>query len=180
MKILEATEQNILNAANVLKSGGLTAFPTETVYGLGADGLNPIAVSKIFEAKNRPAFNPLILHIANYNQLEEICYLNNKKIELLITSFWPGPLTLVVPKKKIVPDIVTSGNETVAVRMPDHPVALSLISKAGRPIAAPSANRFGELSPTTAEHVAKQLGDNVDIILDGGPCRVGVESTILE
>lgn len=180
MKILEATEQNIINAANVIKSGGLTAFPTETVYGLGADGLNPIAVSKIFEAKNRPAFNPLILHIANYNQLEEICYLNNKKIELLITSFWPGPLTLVVPKKKIVPDIVTSGNETVAVRMPDHPVALSLISKAGRPIAAPSANRFGELSPTTAEHVAKQLGDNVDIILDGGSCRVGVESTILE
>lgn len=180
MKILEATEQNILNAANVIKAGGLAAFPTETVYGLGADGLNPIAVSKIFEAKNRPAFNPLILHIANYNQLEEICYINNKKIELLIAAFWPGPLTLVLPKKNTVPDIVTSGNETVAVRMPDHPVALSLISKAGRPIAAPSANKFGELSPTTAEHVAKQLGQNVDIILDGGACRVGVESTILE
>lgn len=180
MKILEATEQNISIAAEVIKTGGLAAFPTETVYGLGADGLNPIAVAKIFEAKNRPAFNPLILHVANYNQLEKICLLNNKKIELLITEFWPGPLTLVLPKKNIVPDIVTSGNNTVAVRMPDHPVALSLITKTDRPIAAPSANKFGELSPTTSKHVQKQLGKEVDIILDGGACRVGVESTILE
>ena len=180
MKILEATEKNISTAAEVIKSGGLAAFPTETVYGLGADGLNPIAVSKIFEAKKRPAFNPLILHIANYDQLEKICFLNNNKIELLITEFWPGPLTLVLPKKEIVPDIVTSGHDTVAVRMPDHPVALSLITKSDCPIAAPSANKFGELSPTAAKHVAKQLGNEVDIILDGGACKVGVESTILE
>lgn len=180
MKILEATSHNISKAAEAITSGGLVAFPTETVYGLGADGLNPIAVSKIFEAKNRPAFNPLILHVANFQQLESTCYLTNKKIEVLISEFWPGPLTLVLPKKEIVPDIVTSGHATVAVRMPDHPVALSLISKAGKPVAAPSANKFGGLSPTTAAHVAKQLTANVDIILDGGPCKVGVESTIIE
>ena len=180
MKIVDATSQNISGAADVINSGGLVAFPTETVYGLGADGLNPLAVSKIFEAKKRPAFNPLILHIANFEQLESICYLKNKKIELLIAEFWPGPLTLVLPKKNNVHDIVTSGHTTVAVRMPDHPVALSLITKAGKPIAAPSANKFGELSPTTAAHVAKQLNNEVDIILDGGPCKVGVESTIVE
>lgn len=180
MRILETTAQNISQAADVIISGGLVAFPTETVYGLGADGLNPIAVSKIFEAKNRPAFNPLILHVANFQQVESICNLNNEKIELLISEFWPGPLTLVLPKKEIVPDIVTSGHSTVAVRMPDHPVALSLISKSGKPIAAPSANKFGELSPTTAAHVSKQMNDDVDLILDGGPCKVGVESTIVE
>lgn len=180
MKLLDATTRNISDAAEMIIAGGLVAFPTETVYGLGADGLNPIAVSKIFEVKNRPAFNPLILHVANINQLESICYLRNTKLELLISEFWPGPLTLVLPKKDIVPDIVTAGHNTVAVRMPDHPVALSLISKASVPIAAPSANKFGELSPTSAAHVAKQLNLGVDIILDGGSCKVGVESTILE
>ena len=180
MRILEATSQNIAKGASVIKGGGLVAFPTETVYGLGADGLNPIAVAKIFEAKRRPAFNPLILHVSGIEQLYQICVLNNKKIKKLIQNYWPGPLTLVLPKKEIVPEIVTSGHPTVAVRMPDHKVALELITSAETPIAAPSANTFGFLSPTSAEHVVKQLGDRVDVILDGGKCRVGVESTIVQ
>ncbi|MFH1198204.1 MAG: L-threonylcarbamoyladenylate synthase, partial [bacterium] len=179
MKLLKATEENIAIAADVIKNGGLVAFPTETVYGLGADGLNPIAAAKIFEAKQRPSFNPLILHIALIDQLETISITDNPAIEKLIHKFWPGPLTLVLPKKEIVPDIITAGNSTVAVRMPDHPVALELIKKAGRPIAAPSANSFSQLSPTSAEHVLKQLNNKVDVILDGGNCAVGVESTIL-
>ena len=179
MKLLKATEENIAIAAGVIINGGLVAFPTETVYGLGADGLNPIAVAKIFEAKQRPSFNPLILHIASIDQLETISITGNSAIEKLIDKFWPGPLTLVLPKKEIVPDIITAGNSTVAVRMPDHPVALELIKKAGRPIAAPSANSFSQLSPTSAEHVLKQLNNKVDVILDGGNCPVGVESTIL-
>lgn len=179
MKLLRATQNNIAQAAEVLRSGGLVAFPTETVYGLGADGLNPIAVAKIFEAKQRPSFNPLILHISSKDQLQTIAKINNRAIVKLIEKFWPGPLTLVLPKLEIVPDIVTAGNPTVAVRMPDHPVALELIEQAGKPIAAPSANSFSQLSPTCAEHVVKQLNNKVDIILDGGSCAVGVESTIL-
>ena len=180
MQLLEATDKNISKAAEVIKEGGLVSFPTETVYGLGADGLNPIAAAKIFEAKNRPAFNPLILHIADNDTLNRIAEWKNGNVEKLIEKFWPGPLTLVLPKKQIVPELVTSGNPTVAVRMPNHPVALDLIRKAGTPIAAPSANRFGQLSPTDARHVVKQLKDRVDVILNGGPCEVGVESTILE
>ena len=180
MRVLEANDRNVSEASAIIKSGGLVAFPTETVYGLGANGLDPIAVTKIFEAKNRPSFNPLILHVSNFAQLECICEIDNDNIEKLITEFWPGPLTLVLPKKENVPEIATSGNPTVAVRMPDHPVALSLINKSGVPIAAPSANKFGELSPTSAEHVIKQLGENVDLILDGGQSKVGVESTIVE
>ncbi len=179
MKILPASSENIKKAAEFIKNGKLVAFPTETVYGLGADGLNPIAVSKIFEAKNRPTFNPLILHIADKSELEKLAETGNQLIYKLIDKFWPGPLTLVLPKKDVVPEIVTAGNPTVAVRMPDHPVALELIKLSGRPIAAPSANAFGELSPTTAQHVVKQLGEKVDIILDGGSCKVGVESTII-
>lgn len=180
MQLLEANKKNIELAAEVIKQGGLVSFPTETVYGLGADGLNPIASAKIFEAKNRPAFNPLILHIAERKTLDMIAEWKNPNVEKLMNKFWPGPLTLVLPKKKIVPEIVTAGNSTIAVRMPDHKVALELIKLSGVPIAAPSANKFGQLSPTSAQHVVKQLKDKVDIILNGGPCAVGVESTILE
>lgn len=180
MNITKANSESIQQAAGIIKRGGLVAFPTETVYGLGADGLNPIAVAKIFEAKKRPAFNPLILHISNKSWLKKFSAIQNGKIERLIEKFWPGPLTLVLPKTEIVPDIVTSGNPTVAVRMPNHPVALQLIEACGTPIAAPSANRFGYLSPTEASHVAKYLGDKVEMILDGGKSSVGVESTIIQ
>ncbi len=180
MKLFKDTEENIILSSKIIKDGGLVAFPTETVYGLGADGLNPIAVAKIFEAKNRPTFNPLILHIADKKSLDRIAYCESEKIKKLIDSFWPGPLTLVLPKKEIVPDIVTAGNETVAVRMPDHQVALKLITFVGNPLAAPSANAFGFLSPTEAAHVAKQLSGKIDAVLDGGKCKVGVESTILQ
>ncbi len=180
MSLVKANSESIRQAAEIIKCGGLVAFPTETVYGLGADGLNPIAVAKIFEAKRRPSFNPLILHIADKDSLEKFSPTKSEKIDLLIRKFWPGPLTLVLPKSKIIPDIVTSGNPTVAVRMPDHPVALQLIKASGTPIAAPSANRFGHLSPTEAKHVEKYLGDRVDIILDGGKSSVGVESTIIQ
>ncbi|MCB9249853.1 MAG: threonylcarbamoyl-AMP synthase [Ignavibacteriales bacterium] len=180
MKLLEATTENINSAVQVLKDGGLVAFPTETVYGIGANGFDPIAVAKIFEVKKRPAFNPLILHISSIEMLDKIAEYSNSKIKFLIDKFWPGPLTLILPKKEIVPYIVTSGLETVAVRMPNNKVALELISKLGKPIAAPSANSFSRLSPTKAEHVVNQLGENIDIILDGGNCQVGVESTIIE
>ncbi len=180
MKQLSPTSNNIKISAKELKLGNLVAFPTETVYGLGADGLNPIAVSKIFETKKRPTFNPLILHINSMQMLNKIAWLEEKKIEKLLDKFWPGPLTIILPKKEIVPDIVTAGLETVAVRMPNNKIALQLIKELGNPIAAPSANSFGKLSPTTAEHVAKQLSEKVDIILDGGSCNVGVESTIVK
>jgi len=179
MELLKANHKNILKAAELIKKGNLVAFPTETVYGLGADGLNPLAVAKIFEVKKRPAFNPLILHISNLKQLGIISESDNPDIKKLIDSFWPGPLTLVLPKKDVVPDIVTAGNETVAIRMPNHPTALELIDLVGNPIAAPSANIFGHLSPTSAEHVVNQLGNKVDLVLDGGTCMVGIESTII-
>lgn len=177
--ILESNKENIKRAAQAIRDGDIVAFPTETVYGLGADGLNPTAVSKIFEAKNRPSFNPLILHIASIEQLDEIVEATSETVQKISQAFWPGPLTIVLPKKKIVPEIVTAGNPTVAVRMPDHPDALELIKAVGGPIAAPSANTFGFLSPTTAKHVEKQLGRKVEIILDGGKCNIGVESTIV-
>lgn len=180
MNTYKANNENIKLASEKIKSGGLVAFPTETVYGLGADGLNPIAVAKIFEAKKRPAFNPLILHIEDKSWLRKLSSVQSEKVEQLINKFWPGPLTLVLPKTELVPDIVTSGNPTVALRMPNHPVALQLIEMSERPIAAPSANQFGHLSPTEASHVAKYLGDKVDMILDGGKSAVGVESTILQ
>ncbi len=180
MKLLQANKFSIEEAAQVIKDGGLVAFPTETVYGLGANGLNPTATAKIFAAKGRPRFNPLILHICNISQIEQISTIDLKTVEKLTQAFFPGPLTLVVPKSNIVPDIITAGNPTVALRMPKHPVALELIKAAGVPIAAPSANKFGKLSPTTAEHVASQLKSKVDIILDGGQSSVGVESTIIE
>lgn len=180
MAIIKSNTENIELAVKKLKGGEIVAFPTETVYGLGADGMNEIAVSKIFEAKQRPSFNPLILHVSSLEMLSKVASFTSDKIKLLTDKFWPGPLTLVLKKKDIVPYIVTSGLETVAVRMPNNKVALDLINNFGKPIAAPSANSFSQLSPTEAEHVEKQLGDKVDIILDGGKCNVGVESTIIE
>jgi len=174
-----ANDENIKLAGSIIKKGGLVAFPTETVYGLGADALNPYAVAKIFEVKNRPKFDPLIVHISKFNWLEKLTEKIDEQALKLIEKFWPGPLTLVLPKSEIVPDIVTAGLKSVAIRMPSHPVALALIDSAETPISAPSANPFGYISPTTADHVEKQLGDKIDLILDGGKCPIGVESTVL-
>jgi L-threonylcarbamoyladenylate synthase len=169
----------IYEAAQIIKQGGLVAFPTETVYGLGADAFNPLAVARVFEVKKRPSFDPLIVHVARTAQLERLVVGIPAEVKKLADRFWPGPLTVVLSKREEVPEIVTAGLPTVAVRMPDHPIALSLIEMAQTPIAAPSANPFGYVSPTAAEHVREQLGRDIDFILDGGPCRVGVESTIL-
>ncbi len=157
----------------------MVAFPTETVYGLGADAFHSLAVARIFEIKDRPYFDPLIVHIAALDDLSKLVTTLPIPAERLIRRVWPGPLTLVLSKREDVPDIVTAGLPTVAVRMPKHPIALQLIKEAGCPIAAPSANPFGYVSPTRAEHVWSQLGNRVDLILDGGPCEVGVESTII-
>lgn len=170
---------SIDRAAKIIRQGGAVAFPTETVYGLGADALNPLAVARIFEIKNRPYFDPLIVHIADLNEMSRLVFDIPLPAEKLITHCWPGPLTIILPKKEEVPDIVTAGLPTVGIRMPKHPIALQLIRAARCPIAAPSANPFGYVSPTTAAHVHDQLGDRVDLILDGGPCEVGLESTIL-
>jgi L-threonylcarbamoyladenylate synthase len=170
----------IAEAAAIIRAGGLVAFPTETVYGLGADGLNPAAVARIFEAKERPPTDPLILHIAEPETLLQLVREAPPVALELARRFWPGPLTLVLPKQPGVPDIVTARLATVAVRMPAHPVALALIRAARTPIAAPSANRFGRTSPTTARHVQDDLGDRIDLILDAGPTPIGVESTVLD
>lgn len=169
---------DIEHAARIISDGGLVAFPTETVYGLGANALNPVAVAKIFEAKERPTFDPLIVHIASLDDLKKLTSELDEKVMFLAERFWPGPLTMVLPKSNLVPDLVTSDLPTVGIRMPDHPVALELIRRAGCPIAAPSANKFGQLSPTTAAHVRKQL-PHIDYILDGGKTAVGIESTIV-
>jgi L-threonylcarbamoyladenylate synthase len=169
----------LAEAARVLRAGGLVAFPTETVYGLGADAFDATAVARIFEAKRRPAFDPLIVHLPEASWLPRVAASQPAAAQGLAARFWPGPLTLVLPRAEAVPDIVTSGLPSVAVRVPDHPAARALIAAAGTPVAAPSANPFGYVSPTTAAHVAELLGDAVDLILDGGPCRVGVESTIV-
>ncbi|MER3479340.1 MAG: threonylcarbamoyl-AMP synthase [Meiothermus sp.] len=179
MAVVPARPKEIEQAARVIRAGGLVAFPTETVYGLGANALDPSAAARIFEAKRRPSFDPLIVHVADREMLLGVVREVPPQAERLIERFWPGPLTLVLPKGPALPRIVTSGLPTVAVRMPAHPVALELIREAGTPIAAPSANPFGYLSPTRAEHVERMLGEAVDLILDGGPTRYGVESTIL-
>ena len=171
-------EKQIEIAAQIIRGGGLVAFPTETVYGLGANALNPMAVAKIFELKERPSFDPLIVHIASIDDLYTLTESADKNVIRLAEKFWPGPLTIVLPKSKLVPDIVTSGLNTVGIRMPDNDIALKLIRAANCPIAAPSANKFGKLSPVSAEHVIKQL-PNVDYVLDGGNTSVGIESTIV-
>jgi L-threonylcarbamoyladenylate synthase len=169
----------IQQAAEIIRMGGLVAFPTETVYGLGADAFNPIAVARIFEVKRRPYFDPLIVHVSSQDDLDRLVAEIPITARRLLEKFWPGPLTLVLKKKEAVPDLVTSGLPTVAVRMPRHPMTLRLISLSGTPLVGPSANPFGYLSPTTAEHVREQLRDQIDFVLDGGPCEVGVESTII-
>jgi len=166
-------------AAAVLRAGGLVALPTETVYGLGANALDSVAVAKIFAAKERPFFDPLIVHLADVSWLPRVASEFPPIARRLAERFWPGPLTLVLPRTDAIPDLVTSGLPTVGVRVPDHELTRRVLRLADIPVAAPSANPFGRLSPTTAEHVRQQLGDRVDAILDGGPCRVGVESTIL-
>ena len=167
-------------AAGIIRRGGLVAFPTETVYGLGADACNPEAVARIFEAKARPTFDPLIVHISDPAVASQYGDFSHPLAPELISRFWPGPLTLVVNKTERIPSIVTAGLDTVAIRNPAHPVALSLIRESRCAIAAPSANLFGRVSPTDAPHVAEQLADRVDLILDGGACSVGIESTILD
>ncbi|HUL20529.1 MAG TPA: L-threonylcarbamoyladenylate synthase [Thermodesulfobacteriota bacterium] len=169
----------IRQAAEIIRQGGIVAFPTETVYGLGADTYNPLAVARIFEVKSRPSFDPLIVHIEHPAYLRKLVKKIPSSAKKLTEKFWPGPLTVVLLKEENIPDIVTAGLPSVAVRMPDHPMALALIKESKCPLAAPSANPFGYLSPTTAEHVREQLDDQVDLILDGGPCQVGVESTIV-
>lgn len=168
------------DAAKALKEGQLVAFPTETVYGLGANALDSKAVKSIYAAKGRPSDNPLIVHIADIEMLKPLVTEIKPNVIKLISEYWPGPLTLIMQKAVIVPDETTGGLDTVAIRMPDNPIALELIRKAGVPIAAPSANRSGRPSPTMAEHVAEDLNGRISYIIDGGPCRVGVESTVVD
>ena len=180
MEILAPTEEGIERAALALAAGKLVVIPTETVYGLGANAFDTRAVARVFEAKRRPTFDPLIVHIAELEALDAVAVWPNEVARALAEAFWPGPLTLILPKRERVPGLVTSGLDSVAVRMPAHPVARAIIRLSGVPVAAPSANPFGYLSPTRAEHVARMLGDAVDFIVDGGPCEIGVESTVLD
>jgi len=170
---------DVQKAADIIRSGGLVVFPTETVYGLGANALDPAAVRKIYALKQRPATSPLIVHVASIDQAREFAADWPDEADRLAREYWPGPLTLVVPKKSIVPDEVTAGLLTVGLRIPRHPVALALLRAAKVPIAAPSANRFTHLSPTTAQHVRDAFGDETPFLLDGGPCEVGLESTVV-
>lgn len=172
--------QRIDRAVSILRAGGLVAFPTETVYGLGADAENEAAVRRIFEAKGRPEAHPLIVHIGQPEWLSRFVAEVTPAAQHLVREFWPGPLTLVLRRGPRIPLAVTGGLETVGVRVPNHPVALAMLRSFGGAVAAPSANRFGRVSPTRAEHVREDVGDRVDFILDGGPCQVGVESTIVD
>lgn len=174
----------IQQAAALLRDGELVGMPTETVYGLAADALNEAAVAKVFEAKQRPSFDPLIVHMPDAESAKQLG-LFNQQAERLVEAFWPGPMTLVLPRKRdaqgkpVVPDLVTAGLDAVGLRVPDHPVALALLNQTQRPLAAPSANTFGSISPTLAQHVVDELGSKVKIVLDGGPCDRGLESTVV-
>jgi L-threonylcarbamoyladenylate synthase len=169
----------IERAADLLRAGGLVAFPTETVYGLGANALDAAAVRRIFEAKGRPFTSPLIVHVADLAMAKDLALEWPGEADALARHFWPGPLTVIVRKKTSIPDIVTGGLSSAGFRVPAHPMALSLLRAARIPLAAPSANRFTQLSPTTAEHVREGLGSAVDMILDGGACMIGIESTVI-
>ncbi|HWV39408.1 MAG TPA: L-threonylcarbamoyladenylate synthase [Vulgatibacter sp.] len=173
-------ERAIQRAAQLLRDGRLVAFPTETVYGLGALALDPIAVARIFEAKGRPTHNPLIVHVADRRLAREVVASWGERADALADAFWPGPLTLVLPKSTRVPAAITAGLDAVAVRIPSHPVARDLLAAVGAPVAAPSANRYTRISPTTARHVEKSLGGRIDAILDGGATPIGIESTVLD
>lgn len=178
-QLLLPQEATYTMAAEILKNGGLVAFPTETVYGLGANALDPDAVLSIFTAKGRPADNPLIVHIHDRNQLEPLCEVPDRALPLM-DAFWPGPLTILCNRKPVIPDQVTAGLPTVAVRMPSHPVARILLQTCNLPVAAPSANTSGRPSPTTAAHVMEDMNGKIPLIIDGGMCDVGVESTVLD
>ncbi|MCC6931519.1 MAG: threonylcarbamoyl-AMP synthase [Gemmatimonadaceae bacterium] len=175
-----ALESAIAEGAMLLRSGALVAFPTETVYGLGANALSADAVGRIYAAKGRPSFNPLIVHIADAGDLETVAREVPPVARTLADAFWPGALTLVLPKRAHIPDIVSAGLDTVGVRVPSHPVARALIRRAGVPVAAPSANAFTRVSPTSAAHVVAQLGAAVDLVIDGGSTAVGIESTVVD
>ncbi len=185
-RIVDATDANITRAADLIVQGKLVAFPTETVYGLGADATNERAVAAVFAAKDRPTFNPLIVHTASRADAEALVRFNGLALSqvarTLAETFWPGALTLVLPRadRSTVSLLVSAGLDSLAVRVPDHAAALALLGRAGRPIAAPSANRAGAVSPTNADHVAISLGERVDMVLDSGPCRIGLESTVID
>ena len=174
------TEEDIQQAAEIIKEGGLVAFPTETVYGLGADALNPEAVGKVYAAKGRPSDNPMIVHISSKNDLSRLTFEITDDIRKLMDAFWPGPLTMVVPAAPVVPRVTTGGLDTIAVRMPSDPVAAALITSSETPIAAPSANLSGRPSPTSARHVIDDLDGRIDAIIQGGDCQVGIESTVVD
>ena len=180
-QLLPVTPESLARAGKLIREGHLVAFPTETVYGLGANALDPEAVLRIFAAKGRPADNPLIVHISALEQLRPLIACEpGERARALIDAYWPGPMTLIFPKSEAVPDAVTAGLDTVAVRFPAHPAARALIDAARRPIAAPSANRSGRPSPTTAAHVYEDMRGRIPLILDGGPCEVGLESTVVD
>ena len=176
----DAESRLVARAAGLLRRGGLVAFPTETVYGLGADATNERGVARLFAVKGRPPTHPLIVHLGDRAWLDDWTRDVPSEARRLAEAFWPGPLTLILPRAARVPLAVTGGQDTVGVRVPRHPVALALLAALGRPVAAPSANRFGRVSPTTAAHVKADLGADVDLVLDGGPCLVGIESTIVD
>ncbi|HBZ02265.1 MAG TPA: threonylcarbamoyl-AMP synthase [Lachnospiraceae bacterium] len=178
--LLGEDDKSISIAANIIKNGGLVAFPTETVYGLGGDALSGDSSKKIYAAKGRPSDNPLIVHIADINAVYELASEVSDKARDLMEAFWPGPLTVILPKKDIVPKETTGGLDTVAIRMPSHPAALALIKESGTYIAAPSANTSGRPSPTTAKHVEEDMTGRIDAIIDGGPVGIGIESTIVD
>ena len=177
--LLAQNQADLKRAAELLRDGGTVAFPTETVYGLGADALSATAVEKIFAAKGRPPWDPLIVHVADREAVNSVG-LSDALAERIMDAFWPGPLTLLLPRVNSIPDSVTAGRPLVGVRVPAHPIARALLQGAGVPVAAPSANRFGHTSPTTAAHVLDDLGGRIDAVLDGGPTSVGVESTVAE
>ena len=179
-KLLGTTEQDIEEGARIIREGGLVAFPTETVYGLGADALNSEAVAKVYKAKGRPSDNPMIVHIAEPEQILDLTFEITPDMQKLMETFWPGPLTMVVPARPRVPRVTTGGLDTVAVRMPDNEATLRLIKAAGTPLAGPSANLSGHPSPTRASHVEDDLHGRIDAIIEGEPCRVGIESTVID
>ncbi len=179
-KRFTTNKEDLAEAAAIIRNGGIVAFPTETVYGLGANALDPEAVKKVYDAKGRPGDNPMIVHIARASDIGQMTPMLSPKIVTLIENFWPGPLTLVLKKKEGIPKRTTGGLDTVAVRMPDDPAALEIISRAGCPVAAPSANLSGRPSPTRAEHVLADLDGKIDAVVMGSECRVGIESTVLD
>ena len=179
MNLSSRITQDIDRASQTLKAGGIVGIPTETVYGLAAIALNEQAVSRVFSAKGRPTSHPLIIHLSPNDDINRWGELN-ESAQLLASTFWPGPITLLVPRTRLVPDWVTGGRDTVALRIPAHDMTITLLDLLGDAVVAPSANRFGHVSPTSAQHVVDDLGDSVDLVLDGGQCTIGVESTIVE